>query len=235
LIQAGTTLILSIRANKCAIIAECFTRDFVMIDADQPLSTNLNITPPAQAYLRELLAKQNEPGIGVRIFVEHPGTPRAECCMAYSKPEEAQSTDLRIECEGFPAYVDAPSVPYLLDAVIDYNKDRFGGQLTFKAPNSKVPRLGADASLEERIGYVLQAEINPGLAAHGGNVSLVEVFDDPEHGKTAVLQFGGGCQGCSAVDMTLKQGVETTLKAQIPELMRVIDKTDHSKRDHAYM
>lgn len=206
-----------------------------MTDVAQPLSTNLNITPSAQEYLRELLAKQNEADMGVRIFVEHAGTPRAECCMAYSKPDETQPTDLRIECEGFPAYVDAPSVPYLLDAVIDYNKDRFGGQLTFKAPNSKVPRVGEDASLEERIGYVLQAEINPGLAAHGGNVTLVELFDDPELGKTAVLQFGGGCQGCSAVDITLKQGVETTLKAQIPELDRVIDKTDHTQRQNAYM
>ncbi len=202
---------------------------------DAPLTSNLNITAAAQAYLRELLAKQNEPGIGVRIFVEQAGTPRAECCMAYSKPEETQSTDLKIDCDGFVAYIDQPSVPYLLDAVIDYNKDRFGGQLTFKAPNSKVPRLGENASLEERIGYVLQAEINPGLAAHGGNVSLVEVFEDAEQGTTAVLQFGGGCQGCSAVDMTLKQGVETTLRAQIPEIARVIDKTDHTQRSNAYM
>ncbi len=97
-----------------------------------------------------------------------------------------------------------------------------------------MPRIGEDASIEERIGYVLQSEINPGLAAHGGNVSLVELFDDPEDGLTAVLQFGGGCQGCSAVDMTLKQGVETTLRAQIPQLGRVIDQTDHSKKETAY-
>jgi Fe/S biogenesis protein NfuA len=202
--------------------------------AETPIS-NMSITATAQVYLRELLAKQNTAGIGVRIFVENAGTPRAECCMAYSTPDEHNPADLKIDYPDFPAFVDAPSLPYLKDAVIDYNKDRFGGQLTFKAPNSKVPRVGADASLEERIGYVLQAEINPGLAAHGGNVALVEIFNDTEHGLTAVLQFGGGCQGCSAVDMTLKQGVETTLKAQIPELARVIDKTDHTQRDQAYM
>ncbi|MEC7119367.1 MAG: Fe-S biogenesis protein NfuA [Pseudomonadota bacterium] len=205
-----------------------------MTDSTEALSSNMNITAAAQEYLRDLLAKQNIDGIGVRIFVENAGTPRAECCMAYSAPDEVNPTDLKIEYPDFPAYIDAPSIPYLQDAVIDYNKDRFGGQLTFKAPNSKVPRVGEDASLEERIAYVLQAEINPSLAAHGGNVALAELYTDEEHGLTAVLQFGGGCQGCSAVDMTLKQGVETTLKAQIPELARVIDKTDHTKREGAY-
>lgn len=202
---------------------------------DAPEVPNLNITATAQEYLRDLLAKQNTAGIGVRIFVEHAGTPRAECCMAYSAPNEVNAADYKIDYPDFPAYIDTPSIPYLRDAVIDYNKDRFGGQLTFKAPNSKVPRVGEDASLEERINYLLQAEINPGLASHGGNVSLVELFHDDEHGMTAVLKFGGGCQGCSAVDITLKQGVETTLKAQIPELGRVIDSTDHTKRDNAYM
>ncbi len=195
---------------------------------------NLSVTPRAQAYLRDLLAKQNTPGIGVRVFVENPGTPRAECCMAYSAPEEVVPTDSKQDYPDFPAYVDAPSIPYLLDAVIDYNKDRFGGQLTFRAPNSKVPRVGADASVEERITYVLQSEINPGLAGHGGNCALVEVVEDEEHGLTAVLKFGGGCQGCSAIDVTLKQGVETTLKQHVPELQRVIDQTDHSQAEGAY-
>ena len=157
---------------------------------------NLLITPTAQEYLKDLLDKQNTPGIGVRVFVENPGTPRAECCMAYSAPDEVVPTDYKQEYPDFPAYIDSPSIPYLLDAVIDYNKDRFGGQLTFRAPNSKVPRVGPDASVEERITYVLQSEINPGLAGHGGNCALVEVVEDPEHGLTAVLKFGGGCQGC---------------------------------------
>lgn len=201
---------------------------------DEASVPNLLITPSAQEYLHDLLAKQNTPGIGVRVFVENPGTARAECCMAYSAPEDVNVLDYKQDYENFPAYIDTPSIPYLRDAVIDYNKDRFGGQLTFKAPNSKVPRVGKDASIEERIAYVLQAEINPGLASHGGNVSLVELFEDETHGLTAVLQFGGGCQGCSAVDVTLKQGVETTLKEHLPELDRVIDKTDHTQKESAY-
>ena len=154
--------------------------------------------------------------------------------MAYCTLGEEQPDDVRIALDGFNAYIELKSVPYLEDAVIDYNKDRFGGQLTFKAPKSKVPQLGENSSIEERINHVLFSEINPGLAAHNGNVSLLEVYQDDSHGTTAVLKFGGGCQGCSAVDMTLKQGVETTLKANIPELQRVVDSTDHSVRDNAY-
>lgn len=200
----------------------------------QGAAVKITITENAQGYLRDLLSKQDSEGIAVRIFVESPGTPKAECCMAYCTKGEELADDVRLDYEGFAAYIEGKSVSYLEDAVIDYNKDRFGGQLTFKAPRSKVPNLGPDASLEERINYVLFNEINPGLAAHNGNVSLLETYDDAENGLTAVLKFGGGCQGCSAVDMTLKQGVETTLKAQIPELQRVTDSTDHSQRENAY-
>ena len=195
---------------------------------------NITITETAQVYLRELLAKQSSDGIAVRIFVENAGTPKAECCMAYCTQGEEQIDDVRLVMDGFDAFIEFKSASYLEDAVIDYNKDRFGGQLTFKAPKSKVPQLGENSSLEERINHVLFSEINPGLAAHNGNVSLLEVYEDEKEGLTAVLKFGGGCQGCSAVDMTLKQGVETTLKANIPELQRVTDSTDHSHRENAY-
>lgn len=198
-----------------------------------PLTSNITITPNAQAYLADLLAKQEVEGIGVRIFVEYPGTPRAECCMSYCQPDEIDESDLQIPYEAFTAYIDSPSISYLHDAVIDYNKDRFGGQLTFRAPNSKVPQVGEDASIEERINYVLQSQINPSLASHGGVVELVDLMDD-EAGLTAVLKFGGGCQGCSAVDVTLRQGVEVQLKQQIPELMHVVDETDHSQTQNAY-
>jgi len=192
--------------------------------------TLITVTPSAQDYLRDLLAKQSSPGIGVRIFVERPGTPHAECCMAYCPEGEQEANDVRIDYEGFHAWIDGGSVRYLEDAVIDYKKDSMGGQLTFRAPKSRVPELSDDASLEERINYVLYSEINPGLAAHGGNVQLLELTDD----NIAVLEFGGGCQGCSAVDMTLKSGVEKTLKERLPELTAVRDKTDHSMTENAY-
>lgn len=190
----------------------------------------VDIKPAAQEYLRGLLAKQEAPGIAVRIFVERPGTPHAECCMAYCLPGEEVEGDERYEYEGFAAWIEGKSRPYLVDAVIDYKKDSLGGQLTFRAPRSKVPDLSPDASLEERINYVLYSEINPQLASHSGNVSLVELTAE----NVAVLEFGGGCQGCSAVDITLKSGVEKTLMERIPEIAGVRDKTDHTVRDKAY-
>ena len=195
----------------------------------------IEITPAAEAYLRDLLAKQNEENTGqeetgVRIFVAQPGTPYAETCLAYCRPGEEQEGDIPVQYDGFTAWFEKRSEPYLEDAVVDYQEDRMGGQLTIKAPNSRVPSVSPDSPLEDRINYVLYNEINPGLAAHGGMVTLVEVVD----GDTAVLQFGGGCQGCSAVDMTLKQGVEKALVEQIPELTRVKDATDHSITENAY-
>ncbi len=190
----------------------------------------VDIKPAAQEYLRGLLAKQEQPGIAIRIFVERPGTPNAECCMAYCLPGEEIADDVRFEYEGFAAFIEGKSQTYLIDAVIDYKKDAMGGQLTFRAPRSKVPDLRADASLEEKINYILYSEINPQLASHSGNVSLVEVSDD----GIATLEFGGGCQGCSAVDITLKSGVEKTLMERIPEMKGVRDKTDHTVRENAY-
>ncbi len=190
----------------------------------------IEISKTAQAYLRELLAKQEHADIGIRVFVSQPGTPHAETCIAYCRPGEEQSDDVPVSYDGFTAWIEKRSEPYLEGGVVDYQDDRMGGQLTIKAPNARVPSVGPDAPLEDRINYVLYNEINPGLASHGGQVTLIEVVD----GNTAVLQFGGGCQGCSAVDITLKQGVERSLLEQIPELVAIKDSTDHSIREHAY-
>ena len=76
----------------------------------------------------------------------------------------------------------------------------------------------------------MHSEINPSLASHGGEVSLVEVLED----NKAVLQFGGGCQGCSMIDVTLKDGVEKTLIENVPEITGIIDSTDHSHTEIAY-
>ncbi|MDR6230483.1 IscR-regulated protein YhgI [Pseudomonas sp. SORGH_AS199] len=132
--------------------------------------------------------------------------------------------------KSFTAYLDAISQPFLEDALVDYATDRMGGQLTIKAPNAKVPMVNEDSPLNERVDYYLQTEINPGLASHGGMVSLVDIVDD----NVAVLRFGGGCQGCGQVDLTLKDGVERTLLERIPELTAVRDVTDHTNRENAY-
>lgn len=188
------------------------------------------ITEAAQDYLAGLLQKQDIPGTGIRVFITQPGTPYAETCIAYCKPGEQKAEDTALALSQFTAWIDAVSEPFLEDAVVDYATDRMGGQLTIKAPNAKVPMIDEDSPLTERINYYLQTEVNPGLASHGGQVSLVDVVEE----GIAVLQFGGGCQGCGMVDMTLKDGVEKTLKERIPELKGVRDVTDHSNRENAY-
>jgi Fe/S biogenesis protein NfuA len=189
----------------------------------------ITITQSAQDYLAELLAKQ-EDALGVRIFINQPGTPRAETCIAYCRDGDVQEGDEERHYGSFTAWIEGRSLPYLEDALVDYARDRMGGQLTIKAPNAKMPRVDDNSSLEDRINYILYNEVNPALASHGGEVSLVELTDD----GFAVLRFGGGCQGCSAVDQTLKGGVEKTLLEQLPQLRGVRDMTDHSDRSHAY-
>lgn len=191
---------------------------------------NVTITDSAQDYLANLLSKQNCEGIGIRMFVASPGTPQAETCIAYLRPGEEKEGDVVVPLNGFNAWFEGKSLPYLEEAKVDYSPDRMGGQLTIRAPNSKMPKISDDSSIEDKINYVLYNEVNPGLAAHGGNVSLVQVTED----GYAVLKFGGGCQGCSAVDLTLKEGVEKTLLTKIPELKGLRDATDHSDTTNAY-
>lgn len=190
----------------------------------------VTVTDSARDYLAELISKQDVEGMGVRIFVTQPGTKHAETCLAYCPPNEIVPTDEQLDLGKFPLYLDHSSVPFLEEAYVDYAKDQMGGQLTIKAPNAKVPNIDEDAPLPDRVNYVLASEINPGLASHGGDVQLVEIVDE----SVAVLRFGGGCQGCSAVSLTLKQGVETTLKERVPEISAVRDVTDHTVKENAY-
>jgi Fe/S biogenesis protein NfuA len=191
----------------------------------------VTITESAQGYLAELLAKQGEDVLGVRMFITNPGTSRAETCIAYCRDGDINEEDEKVEFEAFQAFYDKRSLPFLKDAIVDYAKDRMGGQLTIKAPNAKMPQVSADSPLEDHINYVLYNEVNPSLAAHGGEVSLEKITDD----KVAILKFGGGCQGCSMVDVTLKEGVEKTLLEKVPGLAGVRDVTDHTDKSDAYM
>ncbi len=189
----------------------------------------INITESAQDYLKELLLKQDNTK-GIKIFVSDAGSPKAETCIAYAKEDDQLEDFEEKQLNGLKIFLEARSLKFIEDAVVDYSSDRFGGTLTIKAPNSKVPQVTEDASMEDKINYILYSEINPSLAAHGGEVSLVEVLDD----KKAILQFGGGCQGCGMVDLTLKDGVEKTLLEKIPDLKSVLDVTDHSLKENAY-
>jgi Fe/S biogenesis protein NfuA len=191
---------------------------------------NVDVTPSAQEYLAGLLKKQDAEGVSVRMFVLNPGTPEAETCLSYCRPGEVQQDDLQMEFDAFRLYLENRSAKFLDEAKVDYTTDKMGGQLTIRAPNSRVPKVSDDSPIEDKVNYVLWNEINPGLASHGGQVSLVEVTED----QHAILRFGGGCQGCSMLNVTLRDGVEKTLLEKLPELKGVRDVTDHTDTSNAY-
>ncbi|MEL6090362.1 Fe-S biogenesis protein NfuA [Plesiomonas shigelloides] len=190
----------------------------------------IRITDAAQAHFSKLLAQQAE-GTNIRVFVVNPGTPNAECGVSYCPADAVEINDTELKFDGFSAYIDIMSAPYLEDAEIDFTTDQLGSQLTLKAPNAKMRKVADDAPLAERVEYVLQSQVNPQLAAHGGRVSLVEITAD----GFAIVQFGGGCNGCSMIDVTLKEGIEKELLAQFNgELKGVKDITEHQRGDHSF-
>jgi len=190
----------------------------------------IKIHSSAEDYFQRLLAGQDIDNLGLRLEVLRPGTPQADCELSFCEPADAGLDDLKVACQGFDLYVDAASVNYLDEAEMEYIPDRTGGQLMVKAPNIKGKPPEDNAPLFDRVQYAIDSEINPGLAAHKGRVSLVEISKQSE----AVLQFGGGCHGCGMVDATLKNGVEKTLKRHCPDLAGVVDATDHASGENPY-
>ena len=190
----------------------------------------IEITPVAQAHFAKLLAPQKE-GTNIRVFVINPGTPKAECGVSYCPPEAVEESDTRLSFDGFDALVDEVSLPLLDDAFVDLVEEDTGTQLTLKAPNAKMRKVNADAPLLERVEYVIQVQINPQLASHGGFIKLIEVTED----QVAIIEFGGGCNGCSQVDLTLKEGIEKELLEEFSgELNAVRDVTEHAQGDHSF-
>jgi len=189
----------------------------------------LDVSERAQNYLCELLEKKSE-CIGVKISVKDGGTPLASTQLSYCKVGEVTS-EWQIKTFGeLDVYVDVASEKWLEEATVDYDTDNFGGQLTIKAPNSKMPKLADDATLEERVNYALWTDVYPIVQAHGGNVKLIEITDD----MIAIVEFGGGCQGCAGIDATLKDGVEKALSESVPEIKGIRDITDHTDITNAF-
>ncbi len=190
----------------------------------------IDITERAQSHFQRLLSQQGIDGLGIRLRVVAAGTPAAKCELEFCEPDELNGDEWTVECTGFNLYIEGASVRWLDPADIDYETNATGGQLNIRAPKIKGEEPGEGASLVERVRYVLETEINPQVASHGGRISLLEV--DAE--GVVVLQFGGGCHGCGMVDVTLKQGVEKTLRERFPEITEVRDATDHKTGEKPY-
>ncbi len=184
----------------------------------------IDISERAQAHFLRLLAQQGEDGLGIRLRVVAAGTPSAQCELEFCTPSELQGDEWTVECTGFNLYVDTESMRWLDPAHIDYETTPTGSQLNIRAPRIKGDAPGEGAGLVERVQFVLESEIAPQIASHGGRISLVEVTAD----GVVVLRFGGGCHGCGMADVTLKQGIEKTLLEKVPGVTAVRDATDHA-------
>ena len=134
---------------------------------------------------------------------------------------------MRIYDEVNKIYVDKESSRWLKDATIDFVDGLEESGFKVDAPNAGIPR--PTGPVAEAVLKVIDEKINPGVASHGGVVSLVAVEDD-----TAYLRFGGGCQGCGMSSYTLKQGIEKTLFAEVPQIKKVVDVTDHAAGTNPY-
>ncbi len=190
----------------------------------------IKISETAQEHFEKLLSQQAE-GTSIRVFVVNPGTANAECGVSYCPADAIEEDDIKISFEKFSAYVDADSEKYLEDAEVDFTTDQMGSQLTLKAPNAKLRKVADDAPLFERVSYFLQSEVNPQLAGHGGECTLMEITED----GFAVLQFGGGCNGCAQIDVTVKDGIEKQLLEMMgDEIKGVRDMTEHERGEHSY-
>jgi Fe/S biogenesis protein NfuA len=191
----------------------------------------IQISDSAQDHFRRLLQQQGGDMVGIRLSALRAGTPSADARLEFCEQVDLTGDEWALDCAGFTLFVEAASVPYFDGAEIDYASNATGGQLSIRAPRIKGDVPGEGASLVERVRYVLESEINPQIASHGGRVALEEITAD----GAVLLRFGGGCHGCGNADVTLKQGIETTLRARIPEITAVRDATDHSTGSNPYI
>jgi Fe/S biogenesis protein NfuA len=191
----------------------------------------IEITESAQNHFRALLQSQGGDAVGIRVSAINPGTPSADARLEFAEQGDLLGDEWQIECAGFTLFVDAGSMTFLNGANIDITPTATGTQLTIRAPNIKGKVPDAGSTLAEQVMYLIESEINPQLAAHKGKVALDSIDAD----NVVYLRFGGGCQGCSMVDITLKQGVEKSLMAKIPQISAVRDATDHSSGSAPYM
>ena len=190
----------------------------------------ITITSSAEQHFNELL-KSEADNVHLRLFVSNPSTADANVGIELCLEEEADPIDLIIKQEKFNFFVDGRALEALKDAVVDFETSGTGGEIVIRAPSIKGSAPGASATLTERVQYLLDTEIAPYLASHGGKVALVGV----SHKKEVLLKLGGGCQGCGMASVTLKQHVSKLLQEKIQEITAIKDVTEHDKGENPYI
>ena len=184
----------------------------------------LTVTPEAREKIDGVRTFNDFPEALLRVRVLAKDGPRFRYEIALEDPRERADDDLVVDLDGLSIAVDPASAADLAGASIDLDPAVTGGGLRIDNPNE-----GWQDPVARAVQEVIDRQINPGVGSHGGVVTLVDVKDG-----TAFLRFGGGCQGCSAVDVTLKQGVETAIRAAVPAIVAIVDATDHEAGANPY-
>lgn len=179
--------------------------------AREKIMAMLNAENKAQSALRIRITGRGANGYQHKLSLVEPG---------YEKPEDILSEDA-----GIRVLLDPKTAENIAGARIEFVDDLYGGG--FKVNNPNQPQWSND--LERQVQELIDTQIAPSLAAHGGYLELLEV----KEGK-AFVHFGGGCQGCGMADVTLKQGVEKLIKDTLPEITAVLDTTDHAQGENPY-
>ncbi len=189
----------------------------------QPL---LTVTDAALARLRGFLDARPAPEdrcLYVRVSAVRDG--QYQAALSLESTDIARDGDVREHAGDLSIVIAAGSAERLRGATIDWWEGPSESGFVVDNPN----RPTVDDSLAERVREVLDRDVNPGIASHGGRADLVAV-----EGRTAYVRLSGGCQGCGMASATLTHGIEETLTEAVPEIADVIDVTDHASGTNPY-
>jgi Fe/S biogenesis protein NfuA len=169
------------------------------------------------------------------LWVEVAGSGLTQSYDLYLQPLDEAPPGAHIQDHGRIAVViPAGSIEALRGATLDRQGDLLMGGLVLHTPAQASPGLGPppeglEGTAEERVRRVLDEQINPAIAAHGGIARLERVEDG-----VVYLRFGGGCAGCGMVSVTLTQGIEAAILELVPDVHRIVDVTDHASGTNPY-
>ena len=191
----------------------------------------VEFTNLARDTVLRFMKMQGDESLAVRIQVASPSPldPRYEITMI--DPGEKCPEDLVFDGYGFEVVMEPESAKLLEGARVDWIETLT--ESGFKVENPNLSPIGSEpleGPLTDRVRQAIDQFVNPGVAQHGGHVTLVEVRD-----KIVYLQMGGGCQGCGMASVTLSQGIDRILREQVPEIEGIEDVTNHGDGQNPYI
>jgi Fe/S biogenesis protein NfuA len=197
----------------------------------------IEITPAARGRIQELVAAEvvKDPALRIELAKGAASPLAREYAISLVERDDREKTEIAINVDGIRVLLNLDTSNLLSGARVDWGDQDGGAVFRVEDPNSRpAPRresseLPLSGPLADRVQMVIDEVINPGIAAHGGFVELVDVSED-----TLYLRMGGGCQGCAASAATLRQGIERMVRQEVPQIENIIDVTDHTAGVNPY-